>query len=335
MCFPGGSEVKNLPASAGDTGSIPGLGRSSGEGNGTPLQYSRLGNPMDRGAWWATVHGVTKELNTTYWLKQTKQCTKFFIYQGIFCELIHNSEPLTYRSISPFLAFIGTKLAMQLAFKEEDKTWESPVRKEKPKEGMTLCWGVLSEGSWRSKAWEARSGDGVSGTAMGRPRAQHICLLWGLQEEVTSETHPNWKRTKMVPACPHKNYETARGFGQDICKILHSCSYLTDKQKPFKNITPQSCEFNWDSPKSFPHPLSSLATICSVAVWSCLVPVPGFFLKCPVPEKCCLVFSGLHQALKTVWSSNSFSETTSFTNHSWNNYKKEIKFLGSHTDTKA
>ena len=50
VCFPGGSEVKNLPASAGDTGSIPGLGRSSGEGNGTPLQYSRLGNPMDRGA---------------------------------------------------------------------------------------------------------------------------------------------------------------------------------------------------------------------------------------------------------------------------------------------
>lgn len=139
-----------------------------------------------------------------------------------------------------------------------------------------LCWGVLSEWGWRSKAWESRSGDGVSDTAMGRPRTQHICLLWGLREEATSETHPNWKRTKMVPACPHKDYETARGFGQDVCKILHYCSYLTDKQKPFKNITPQSCEFNWDSPKSFPHPLSSLAIICSVALWSCLIPVPGF-----------------------------------------------------------
>ena len=61
--FPGGSVVKNLPANAGearDVGSIPGLGRSSGGGNGTPLQYSCLGNPTDRGAWWAIVHGVAK-----------------------------------------------------------------------------------------------------------------------------------------------------------------------------------------------------------------------------------------------------------------------------------
>ena len=54
--FPGGSVVKNLPASAGDASSIPGLGRSPGEGNGNPLQYSCLGNPVDRGAWQATVH---------------------------------------------------------------------------------------------------------------------------------------------------------------------------------------------------------------------------------------------------------------------------------------
>ena len=59
--FPGGSVVKNLPANAGDMGLIPRLGKSSGEGNGYPLQYSSLGNPMDRGAWWATVHGVAKE----------------------------------------------------------------------------------------------------------------------------------------------------------------------------------------------------------------------------------------------------------------------------------
>ena len=55
--------VKNLPASAGDirdVGSIPGLGRSPGGGHGNPLQYSCLQNPMDRGAWRATVHGVTK-----------------------------------------------------------------------------------------------------------------------------------------------------------------------------------------------------------------------------------------------------------------------------------
>ena len=47
--------VKNMPANAGDVGSIPGLGRSPGEGNGNSLQYSCLGNPIDRGSWWATV----------------------------------------------------------------------------------------------------------------------------------------------------------------------------------------------------------------------------------------------------------------------------------------
>ena len=58
--FPGGSEVKPSACNAGDPGSIPGLGRSPGEANGNPLQYSCLENSMDRGAWWATVHGVSK-----------------------------------------------------------------------------------------------------------------------------------------------------------------------------------------------------------------------------------------------------------------------------------
>ena len=61
--FPGGSVVKNLPANAGaagDAGSVPGLGRSPGEGNGNPLQYSCWENPMGRGAWWAAGQGVTK-----------------------------------------------------------------------------------------------------------------------------------------------------------------------------------------------------------------------------------------------------------------------------------
>ena len=60
LVFPGGSAVKNPPANAGDVGLIPGLGKPPGEGNGNPRQCSCLGNPMDRGAWWNTVHGVTK-----------------------------------------------------------------------------------------------------------------------------------------------------------------------------------------------------------------------------------------------------------------------------------
>ena len=58
----GGSVVKNLPVNAGDMGSILGLGRAPGEGNGNLLQYSCLRNPMDRGAWQAIVHGVTDSI---------------------------------------------------------------------------------------------------------------------------------------------------------------------------------------------------------------------------------------------------------------------------------
>ena len=70
MCLfswiPGGSAVENLHASVGDVRSIPGLGRSPAtrEGDGKPLQYSCLGNPVDRGAWQAAVHGVTESDRT-------------------------------------------------------------------------------------------------------------------------------------------------------------------------------------------------------------------------------------------------------------------------------
>ena len=69
MGFPGGSVVKKPPNNAedvGDAGSIPRWGRSPGEGNGNPLQDSCLENPMDRGVWRTTDHGVAKELDTTY-----------------------------------------------------------------------------------------------------------------------------------------------------------------------------------------------------------------------------------------------------------------------------
>ena len=63
--FPCSSVGKESACSAGDLGSIPGLGRFLGEGNGCPLEYSCLKNPMDKGAWWATVHRVTKSQTHT------------------------------------------------------------------------------------------------------------------------------------------------------------------------------------------------------------------------------------------------------------------------------
>ena len=70
LSFPGGSVVKKSACQARNAGLVAGLGRSSGDGYGNPLQYSCLGNPMDRGSWQATVHGITKELTITYILDQ-------------------------------------------------------------------------------------------------------------------------------------------------------------------------------------------------------------------------------------------------------------------------
>ena len=77
----GGPVVKISPANTGDSGSIPGLGRSPEIGNGNPLQYSCLGNPMDRGAWWATVHGVANKSDTTERLKNN--CNKITLLQDL------------------------------------------------------------------------------------------------------------------------------------------------------------------------------------------------------------------------------------------------------------
>ena len=78
--------LKNLPANAGGVGSIPGLGRSPGEENGNPLQYSCLESFMDRGAWQATVHGVTKESNMTEQLSTMLHMSGIIEYLS-FCYL--------------------------------------------------------------------------------------------------------------------------------------------------------------------------------------------------------------------------------------------------------
>ena len=74
--------VKASAYNAGDLSLIPGSGRSPGEGNGNPLQYSYLGNPMDRGAWWATVHGVTKS-----WARQNDLATNHTLTKSHTMEL--------------------------------------------------------------------------------------------------------------------------------------------------------------------------------------------------------------------------------------------------------
>ena len=77
MSFPGGSVVKNLPANAREVGWIPRSGRSPTGGNGNSLQYSCLDNSMDRGAWWAEVHGVAKS-----WRRLSTQAHKHSYIQS-------------------------------------------------------------------------------------------------------------------------------------------------------------------------------------------------------------------------------------------------------------
>ena len=79
--------VKNPSANVGDTGLIPRSGRSPGEGSGSPLQYSCLGNPMDRGAWWATVHGVAKWVGRGLVTKNniSRSCSFFFFLACQIC----------------------------------------------------------------------------------------------------------------------------------------------------------------------------------------------------------------------------------------------------------
>ena len=97
LAFPGGAVIKNLPVNAGDPGDrslIPGLERSAGGGMATPLQYSCLGNPMDRGTWQATVHLVAK-LDTT---EATEHSTQHHLIRGINQKNYFLSSDVTYHN---------------------------------------------------------------------------------------------------------------------------------------------------------------------------------------------------------------------------------------------
>ena len=102
--FPGGTNGKESPASAGDVGLIPVSGRSPGEGNSNPLCYSCLGNPIVRGTWWATVRGVTKNSdlalnnNTNFtaqaaWISFLLKLKVFLPNRNTFSSFVHTSLP--------------------------------------------------------------------------------------------------------------------------------------------------------------------------------------------------------------------------------------------------
>ena len=95
VSFPGSSDGKESACTAGDPVSIPGSGRSPGEGNDNPLQCSFLENPMDRGAWWATIHGVAKN--------QTGLNDPHFNSASSVISIIHQFNSLIYQNIPQFI----------------------------------------------------------------------------------------------------------------------------------------------------------------------------------------------------------------------------------------
>ena len=122
---------KESTCQAGDLGSIPGSGRSPGERNGNPLQYSCLGNPMDRGAWRSAHHGMAKQLVTTEWLSNNKGGK----------ECIGNNE---YFLHSFSLIFIFSIVCLHYFLKKKGKLKTNAVvgwRKLPPLEGVPLLRG--------------------------------------------------------------------------------------------------------------------------------------------------------------------------------------------------
>ena len=101
MRFPGGSDGKEFTCNAGDPGSISGSGRFPGEGNGNPLQYSLLENPIDRGVWWAIVPGVPKS-QTAEQLNHHSTNFKCLIGEGVRCSVMALSAAFCHLQVTKF-----------------------------------------------------------------------------------------------------------------------------------------------------------------------------------------------------------------------------------------
>ena len=119
MGFPGGSESKESACNAGDLGSIPRSGRSPGGGHGNPLQYSCLENPMDGGAWWATVHRVTK--NQTRLSDFTFTFTKAISWTSLVAQTVKHLSTMWETRVRA----LG---------------WEDPLEKEMAIHSSTITW---------------------------------------------------------------------------------------------------------------------------------------------------------------------------------------------------
>ena len=106
--FPSGSDGKEFACNAGELSSIPGSGVSPGEGNGNPLQYFCLGNPIDRGAWWTLVHGVTKSWTQLSNKHLSSEIIQLSLRNSLYVpNLFWHQRPVSWKTIFPWIGDRG------------------------------------------------------------------------------------------------------------------------------------------------------------------------------------------------------------------------------------
>ena len=145
-------EVKNLPANAGDSGLIPGLGISPGEGTGNPFQYSWLENPMNRGAWRATVHGVTKSRTQLKWRSTHthKDVISLYFQSGSNFKawLPRVLKDLGYHTLSYLTATVSDSMDMSLSKLQEmvkdREDWRAAVHEVAKSQTQLSNWTATS-----------------------------------------------------------------------------------------------------------------------------------------------------------------------------------------------
>ena len=185
--FSGGSAVKNLPASAEDMGLIPGLRRSPGEGNGHPLQYSCLKNTMDRGAWWATLHGVPRvgHNSVTKQQQELQPPSLFFFLPGhldrCLCIFFFQSGVLLYFLFSNPVS-LHVKLCIINIFPWE-RVWSVSIHPRQWHVVLAAAMGNYGEADWPThyRAADLLTTRGPSGALIPGAQACSSCC-WCLPQ---------------------------------------------------------------------------------------------------------------------------------------------------------